>query len=85
MEEKKQKITVDIFGEPYSLKSNADVDRVKRIARLVDQRMSRISRANPRLSPVKVAVLAALNLAEEILLLEEDYQQLIKMVKEEEK
>lgn len=85
MDDIKNKVTVEVFGEYYSLKSDKDAQRVKEIAALVDARMKVISRANSRLSPVKIAVLVALNMAEEYIRLEEDYKQLVKMVKEEEK
>jgi cell division protein ZapA len=82
-ERKKNKITVEIFGELYALKSDGEIDQVMKVAALVDTQMKRVSRQNVRLSPVKVAVLAALNLAEEYAQLENDYKQLLKMVKEE--
>ncbi|WP_346354903.1 cell division protein ZapA [Azotosporobacter soli] len=82
-ERKKNKITVEIFGELYALKSDGEIDQVMKVAALVDTQMKRVSRQNIRLSPVKVAVLAALNLAEEYAQLENDYKQLLKMVKEE--
>lgn len=85
MDEIKHKVTVEIFGEHYSLKSDKEAQRVKEIAALVDSRMKTISKANSRLSPVKVAVLVALNIAEEYLRLEEDYKHLVKMVKEQER
>ena len=85
MDEIKHKVTEEIFGEHNSLKSDKEAQRVKEIAALVDSRMKTISKANSRLSPVKVAVLVALNIAEEYLRLEEDYKHLVKMVKEQER
>lgn len=82
-ERKKNKITVEIFGELYALKSDGEIDQVMKVAALVDTQMKRVARQNVNLSPVKVAVLAALNLAEEYAQLERDYKQLLKMVKEE--
>ncbi|MEN6414458.1 MAG: cell division protein ZapA [Veillonellales bacterium] len=83
MDEKICKITVEIFGESYALKGDLEAERVKRIAALVDERMKQVAKTDSRLSPSKVAVLAALNLADDFLRLEQDYQQLIQMVKEE--
>lgn len=82
-ERKKNKITVEIFGELYALKSDGEIDQVMKVAALVDTQMKQVARQNVRLSPVKVAVMAALNLAEEYAQLERDYKQLLKMVKEE--
>jgi cell division protein ZapA len=83
MNEKKHKVTVEIFGETYCLKSDAELGQVITVAAVVDSRMKKIAQKNLRLSPAKVAVLAALNIAEEFLQLEKDYKQLIQMVEEE--
>ena len=83
MNEKKYKVAVEIFGETYCLKSDTELDQVIAVAELVDLRMKKIAKKNLRLSPVKVAVLAALNIAEELLQLENNYKQLIQMVEEE--
>ena len=83
MNGKKFKVTVEIFGEVYSLKSDSDFDQVIKVAALVDERMKKISKANLCLSPNRVAILAALNIAEELLQLEHNYKELIKMVEEE--
>ena len=83
MNGKKYKVTVEVFGENYSLKSDIELDRVIKVAALVDERMKKISKANLSLSPSKVAILAALTIAEEFLQLEHNYKELIKMVEEE--
>ncbi|MDF2635149.1 MAG: hypothetical protein K0R78_2023 [Pelosinus sp.] len=83
MNEKKHKITVEIFGETYCLKSDIELGQVIAVAAEVDSRMKKIAQKNLRLSPARVAVLAALNIAEEYLELEQNYKQLIQMVEEE--
>lgn len=83
MNGKKHKVTVEVFGENYSLKSDIELDRVLKVAALVDERMKKISKANLCLSPNRVAILAALTIAEELLQLEHNYKQLIKMVEEQ--
>jgi len=83
MDGKKYKVTVEVFGESYSLKSDIELDRVMKVAALVDDRMKKISKANLCLSPNRVAILAALTIAEELLQLEQNYKELIKMVEEE--
>lgn len=83
MSGKKHKVTVEIFGELYSLKSDIELEQVMKVAALVDERMKKISKSNLCLSPSRVAILAALNLAEEYLQLQHNYDELIKMVEEE--
>jgi len=77
---KKHKITVEIYGESYPLKGDAEPERIRQIAALLDERMKEAARANPRLSGAKIAILAALNIAEDYLRLESDYQHLRKML-----
>ena len=48
------------------------------LASYVDRRMKMIQGRNPNLSPVKVAVLVSLNLADELNKLQEDYDELVK-------
>ncbi|HWR38849.1 MAG TPA: cell division protein ZapA, partial [Patescibacteria group bacterium] len=83
MSGKKSKVTVEIMGEVCTLKGDIEVERIVRVAAMVDERMQKIARGNSRLSPTKVAVLMALNLADEYLRLEQDYLELIDLVKEE--
>lgn len=57
---------VQIFGQVYRLKSNEDPDRVRRLAELVDRKMSHIADRGGSADNYRVAVLAALELAEEL-------------------
>lgn len=77
------KVTVHILGESYAIKGDADEHRILEVARILNERMRMIAKANPNLAPSKIAVLAGLNIAEEYLHLEEDYRQLLEMINEE--
>ncbi|HMM21172.1 MAG TPA: cell division protein ZapA [Selenomonadales bacterium] len=79
---KKNKVTVEIYGESYAVKGDAEIEQIERVAALIDERMRRTARSNPRLSTTKIAVLTALNIADEFLRLEQDYRQLVQMLKE---
>ena len=82
MDDKQCKISVEVYGESYALKGNFEAERVKIIAALVDAKMREIAKTNAYLSPTKVAVLAALNIADDYLRLENDFNQLVQMVKD---
>lgn len=79
----KNKITVEIYGETYPVKGTDDFSKVLKTAKFLDERMKSTAKANPHLSPLRVAILTALNITDNYLSLEKDYQQLIQLIKEE--
>lgn len=79
MEEAKNKMTVQIFDEDYTMKGSTTPEYMEMIANYVDRKMRQIAGKNPRLSATKIAVLAALNIADELSKLQEDYDNLLKI------
>lgn len=59
-------IEVTIFNETYRLRSKTDVEQVRQMARLVDERMRQIASHATTHDVLKIAVLAALNIADEM-------------------
>lgn len=60
-------VRVKIFNQTYSLRSaNGDGEHVERVARLVDERMRAVANGLAVHDVAKVAVLTALNLADEL-------------------
>ncbi len=59
-------IRVNIFGSEYTLMSDNNENFVKEIARYVDEKMREIDKNQNINSSTRVAVLAALNVAEEL-------------------
>ncbi len=66
---------VDIFGKNYTLgiDQNHSADHIQKIARMVDQQMLQVKNEIRTGSPLQVAILAGLNMVEELLSLQEDY------------
>ncbi len=79
----RRKVSVMIYSEPYVVLGNDEPGRIEKLAALVDKKMRLISQRNPRLSTTKVAVLTALNLADEMTRLKEEQQALAKLLEEE--
>ncbi len=75
--EQLNRVLVRIFGEDYTIKSPSDSEYIEKVAQMVDKRMKDIARVKPRMSLHQIAVLAALNLADEYLKLEEDQYSLM--------
>jgi cell division protein ZapA len=59
-------VEVNIFNQVYSLRTNREVEHIKRIAGLVDERMRLISAHTTAHDLAKIAVFAALNIADEL-------------------
>jgi len=59
-------VEVKIFNQLYSLRTNREVEHIKRIAGLVDERMRLISGHTTAHDLAKIAIFAALNIADEL-------------------
>lgn len=77
------KATVNIYNEEYVVRGNENPEYMQMLGSYVDRRMRMIGQRNHNLSTTKVAVLTALNLADELNKLQEDYDQLVKALEEE--
>ncbi len=56
---------VEIFGQTYNVRGDGDSDYLMELARLVDTRMREVAGQVATVDPVKIAILAALNIADE--------------------
>ena len=61
-----ERVRVNIFNRSYALRSDSGGEHVERVARAVDERMRYIASQLATHDVAKVAVLAALNLADEL-------------------
>jgi cell division protein ZapA len=59
-------VKVQIFGQTYTIHGELDPPYVQKLASYVDQKMSAIADATSTVDTVKVAVLAALAVADEL-------------------
>lgn len=82
MADRQNKVTVEIQGVQYPIKGDVEPERIMRVAAWLNDRLRKTAQSNSRLAPNQVAVLTALNLADEYLKLEADYRELMQMVKQ---
>lgn len=68
-------IDVEIYGQRYSINGEADESYVKKLAELVDKQMKHVALGMRSATPVKLAVLAAINIAHELMESERKYRQ----------
>lgn len=69
-----EEVEVDIFGQAFRIAAGgAEPEYVQRLAAYVDERMRAIARTTRAASLNRVAVLAALNIADDLLKLQEQH------------
>ncbi len=66
MPDKPNQVQVEIFGQTYSFRAGADPEYVRRLAAHVDAAMQEVSRQPGTVDSLRIAVLAALNIADEL-------------------
>ena len=59
-------VSVEIFGQRYPIRSSLDAEYIKRLAMYVDGKIRAAGDSAPSGDPVRLAVLAALNIADEL-------------------
>ena len=64
-EESNKVTTVKIYKQTYQVRSGGDPEYIKRLAKYVDETMTDVFESTPSVDSIKVAVLAALNIADE--------------------
>ncbi|MDD2553781.1 MAG: cell division protein ZapA [Desulfotomaculaceae bacterium] len=85
MTEKVTRIEVEIFGEYYTLKGVSSPEEMMALALYVNRKMIQLATRNTKLSKSQTAVLAALNIADELMKLQEEHDNLVKMLEPESK
>ena len=60
-----QTIRVEIYNQTYSIRSDGDNEYIQRLAEYVDRKMREISSGTFTVDSLKVAILAALHIADE--------------------
>ena len=79
MSSNKETVKVSIYGMEYSVKAGEDAEYVKSVAKYVDTVMLEIDKNMGSKSPLKVAVLAALNIADELMREKEDNKKMLSL------
>lgn len=78
--EDNNRIRVEIYGTEYQLRGKASTEHIRLVAGLVDDKMREIAGNNPRLDLNRLAVLAAVNIADEYMRLRQEYEELLKIM-----
>ncbi|HFE64072.1 hypothetical protein B1H10_01370 [candidate division KSB1 bacterium 4484_188] len=76
----KRSIKVNIWGNEYALKSDVNPQYLQEIADYVDQKMRKLGESSQVKSSEKIAVLTALNIADEFFRLKRKHEKLVKEI-----
>ena len=63
--ERNDSTSVEIFGQTYNVRGEGDPNYLAELARFVDSRMREVAGQVNTVDPMKIAILAALNIADE--------------------
>jgi len=66
MDEQFNVLKVNIYGNDYPIKGNTDVEYIRRVAKYVDGKMKEVFKDVPSEDSLKIAILAALNITDEL-------------------
>ena len=66
MADKTAAVHVEIFGQSYTVRAGTEPGYVEQLAGFVDSQMREVSRGAGAVDTVRIAVLAALNIADEL-------------------
>lgn len=84
-EEKKsgepQRVEIEIFGEVYRLKTD-DPESLSKPVKMVDSTMKSIAQNTRTFAGSRIAVMAALKIAEDYMQLKKDYDELLSLLNE---
>jgi len=76
------RVDVEIFGKVYTVRGDKDLEYVRRVAEFVDRKMREISQVTETVSTSRIAILASLNIADELMTLLEESEHLKSRMKE---
>lgn len=76
------RVRVDILGTQYTLRGRESEEHMKQVARLVDDVMRSIADSHSYLDLKRVAVLAALNVADELVTLRQQNEALLRQLEQ---
>ena len=76
------RVDVEIFGKVYTVRGDKDPEYVRRVAEFVDRKMREISQVTETVSTSRIAILASLNIADELMSILEESEELKSRMRE---
>ena len=60
-------VEIKVFGQTYTVKTDAEEDYIQEVARYVNEKMEEVLKKTKSVSTLNVAILTALNIADDLL------------------
>lgn len=79
------RVEVEIFGEYYVLKGEEQEEYLRLLAQFVNKKMRQVITRNPSLGQAKGAILTALNIADDLMKLQKEYDELLELLEMDKK
>jgi cell division protein ZapA len=64
---KERLVEIKVFGQTYTVKTDAEEDYIQEVARYVNEKMDEVLKKTKSVSTLNVAILTALNVADDLL------------------
>ena len=64
---KERSVEIKVFGQTYTVKTDAEEDHIQEVARHVNEKMDEVLKKTRSVSTLNVAILTALNIADDLL------------------
>jgi cell division protein ZapA len=78
-------IEIKVFGQTFSVKTDSDEDHLQAVAQYVNEKMEEILKKTRSVSSLNVAILTALNIADDLLKEKEERKALLREVEDKSK
>lgn len=75
-------IEVTILGQKYTVKGDATEEYMEKLAGFVDGKLREVYNASPNITPLKAAIIASLNIADELQKLQDAQENLTRNIEE---
>ena len=67
MDKKERFVEIKVFGQTYTVKTDADEGHIQEVARYVNEKVDEVLKKTKSVSTLNVAILTALNIADDLL------------------
>lgn len=74
-------IEVHILGQKYVIKGEDSAEHIKQLADYVEEKLKEVYATAPSITPLKAAILASLNIADELHRIKKEYKSFSKSIK----